>query len=235
MRSSQQPHNSTFWTPLDSSGIISTDFFGDFVNATAPRYTYRSSATEFYLTEPNNPYDTIGTWLDFSTINAATFATRFAQLLNTYYMANIAPLGITGSLSITPLSGPTPKYNSLNTSGTMTRPQTVFICHKGWLAVLFIASGAMLLCGMASAILNILRQGPDILDNFSSHTRDNPSVAGKVPLGGSNLDGMDRAIYLRNVKVRLGDVATEEHVGHIAIGTKDTQPVGRLRKGRLYD
>ena len=235
IRASQQPHNSTLWSPLDYSGIVSNDFFADFVNATVSRHEYLSTATEYYFTHPDNPYAPQSDWPDFSTISAATFATRFAQLLNTYYMANIAPSAITGRFSTTPLPGFMPEYSTLTTPGQMARPRIVFVCHKGWLAVLFVASGAMLLCGIASAILGLIRQGPDILDSFSSWTRDNPFVLDRVPHGGSNLDGMDRAAYLKRIKVRLGDSAMDEQVGHIAIGTVDPQRIARLRKGRLYD
>lgn len=90
----------------------------------------------------------------------------------------------------------------------------------------------MTFCGIASIVFGIHRRGPDILDRSSSFTRDNPYVTVNVPLGGSRMDGIDRTRYLKDVRVKL---ALEADVGHIAIGTLDTQNIANLRRGRLYD
>ena len=52
---------------------------------------------------------------------------------------------------------------------------------------------------------------------------------------GSYLDGSERARLVRNVRVKLGDVAQDEEVGHIAIGTVGEKPIARLQSSRLYD
>ena len=248
LRPSQQQHASRIWSPLDGAGggngpanssLIALSFLGDLVNATIPLKYQVSSATEYYLVYPdtpfNNPYANSDTWLDFSNTTTSEFETRLAQLFNSYYLANIIPFAITGDLSTQDWGAVQNDYSFKNATGETMSPRTVFVCNQAWLAVLIISSLAMSFCGLVTAALGILRRGPDILDNFSSLTRDNPYMAKSVPFGGSNIDGISRARYLKDIKVKLGDVAIDDDVGHVAIGTLNTQNIATLRHGRLYD
>lgn len=129
----------------------------------------------------------------------------------------------------------------LNTTARASASRLVLRYSLPWLLVLFVASTALTLCALASLLFNLRRLGPDILETFSSFTRDNPYVVSSAssqqaaPLffarsvdaghgggsrpAGSNLDGVKRARLLRDVKVILADVAADEPVGHIALTT----------------
>ena len=241
-RASQEPHNPINWSPLDfaeisNSSYIALSFLQDFVNATVPMHEATSSATEYYLVYPDTPFDPPGgigdSTVDFSSITNSELSTRLTQLLNSYYLASIVPLAIQGDYSTQHRAGQ--DYSFRNATGQLISPRTIFVCNQAWLTILLISSLAMMFCGIASIVFGIHRRGPDILDDFSSFTRDNPYVTANVPLGGSNMDGIDRTRYLKDVRVKLGDVALEADVGHIAIGTLDTQNIATLKRGRLYD
>ena len=196
-----------------------------------------SSTTEYYFVYPDTPFDPPGGTGDstvaFSNTTNSELSTRLTQLLNSYYLGSIVPLAIQGDYSTQDWAGQ--DYSFRNATGQLISPQTIFVCNQAWLTILLISSLAMMFCGIASIVFSIHRRGPDILDHFYSFTGDNPYVTAKVPLGGSNMHGMDRTRYLKDVRVKLGDVALEADVGHIAVGTLDTQNIATLRRGRLYD
>lgn len=57
IRPSQVAHESATWSVLDQEFLIAKSFFGDFVNAPAVHHSGISSATEYYIVRPDNPYD----------------------------------------------------------------------------------------------------------------------------------------------------------------------------------
>lgn len=66
----------------------------------------------------------------------------------------------------------------------------------------------------------------------SSLTRNNPYV--NQPPGGCTLDGLDRTRLLKDLRVKMQDVAPDHEVGHIALSdAKGSTPDG-LASGRLY-
>lgn len=75
-------------------------------------------------------------------------------------------------------------------------------------------------------------RGPRILGYVSTMTRDNSYV--DLPSGGCTLDGLERARLLKDMRVRLQDVAPEDGVGHIALSSAETSEKGNLVSGRLY-
>lgn len=246
IRPSQEPHDPVFWSVLDTSkertlntSLNVLTFLADFVNATKSKKAQASSATEYYLVYPNRPFSNPSSdrdyWVDFSNTTTNEFETRFAQLLNSYYLANIVPLAFAGDLSVEKLGSSHNQYSFRNTTGELSSPRTIFVCNQAWLSVLLVSSLAMMGCAVASAVFCLLRRGPDIIDSFSSITRDNPYMSANVPLDGSNIDGISRTRYLKGIKVKLGDVAPEGDVGHIAIGTPGTQKIATLRRGRLFE
>jgi len=275
IRRSLQPHNSTNWSTLDFIPLTGAmSFYERFVNATKPVADDRSTATEAYLTDPYTPFmasyangdrGTNGSGLGSSYIDvgaepASSVSVRLSQLLNTYWLANIAPTAVTGVL-LTDADNyykgkiiPSTTHHMVNTTAQASVSSLVLRYDLPWLFILFIASATLTLCALASLLFNLRRQGPDILESFSSFTRDNPFVTKTMaaaaaaqrptPLpiltggGGSSLDGVERARLLRDVKVVLADVAVDEPVGHIALTTAmpgEADGVGFLRNGRVYD
>jgi hypothetical protein len=156
---------------------------------------------------------------------------HFAKDLNTYSLVNL--IGLQAYSVPIEFDGTFDPSFYLLASALATYALPTFICHMYWLAVLLLATTAMLVSGAATAIMNMTRRGPDILESFSTVSRDNRYIDEESP--GSTLDSDSRARNLRDIKVMLGDVAHEEEVGHIAIATTRNCMVARLHGQRLYD
>ncbi|KAK5058518.1 hypothetical protein LTR84_010781 [Exophiala bonariae] len=259
IRRSQQPHNSTNWSTLDFIPLTgSASFYERFINATRPVQDGRSTATEGYLTDPYTPYmasfangdagtngSSLGSsWIDIGAVSpfSPLVSRRLSQLLNTYWLANIAPTAVTGVL-LTDADNhykgkivPSTEHHMVNTTAQASTSRLVLRYNLPWLLILFVASTVLTLCALASLFFNLRRTGPDILESFSSFTRDNPYMVaaegqhsgpllgvrggpGATKTAGSNLDGVERARLLRDVTVILADVAVDEPVGHIALTT----------------
>ena len=107
-----------------------------------------------------------------ATLPDATFSQRFSQLINTFWINSIAPAVIirhTGpTLARIPLEG----IRSIKNTGYIETEHTVLHCNLTWLAVLLSASLTLFLVGLAGAVLSSLRRGPDIIDSFTGHLRD---------------------------------------------------------------
>ena len=77
----------------------------------------------------------------------------------------------------------------------------------------------MLMAGIFGLVLEATRKAPEFSLNVSSLTRDNPYI--RLPSGGSTLDSLDRGRLLQNVRIRMGDVRSDDPVGYIAIASCD--------------
>lgn len=223
-------------------------FLSTFINASYTPWNYMwttekySTPLEYYFTNPNSPYSAMAVggeaWPGAAIwpVGDVVFSQRFTQLLNTYWIVSIAPFSVTGNfvLEESTNSSRYVTYTYRNVTGTMTPDHLVLHCNRAWLSVLVIASTVMLIAGVAAAILTTLRKGPDILDRTTSLLRDNPYAL--VGHTASMEDALDQARRLKDVKVCLGDVRSEQDVGHVALGTTDVVlPMIRLRRGRLYE
>jgi hypothetical protein len=229
-------------TPLTGHGQRDTmyiNFMKNFVTSTNPADACDTSfcptsAIEGYLKNPGSPFSASGDSL--STFGDQLISRRIAQLLNTYWIDSVAPYAIAGNFSIpknttnAPLSD---MYSTDASSGTIERQETVIECNLPWLGILLLASGVSLVVSVAGGILNMLRRGPSILDSFSALIRDNQYCASELPHHSSMEDGSDQSCRLRSVVVRLGDVKSEEDIGHVAIGVlSDNNVVQKLGSWR---
>jgi hypothetical protein len=212
-------------------------FFDSFVNATDTPWSYkwvtqfRSSPLEIYFTEQHNPYSVSTDGDVIWPIGDTLFSHRFSQLLNAWWIANIAPFAIAGNFL--PLDTPQPSYRYQNISGNMTPDTLVLHCQHTWLIVLVIASLTMLFAGILAAALGALRKGPDILDYSASLLRDSLFVNVK-PLQ-STQGAIEHARKLKDVTVVVGDARPEQMVGRMAIGTTDAvRAASKLETTRLY-
>lgn len=98
--------------------------------------------------------------------------------------------------------------------------------------MLFAASSVLLLCRICDAIVKHKARGPQILWHVSTMTRDNPFI--DLPSRGCTLDGLDRARLLKDMEVKVQDVAAEDEVGHIALGAAHKFDAGNLITDRRY-
>ncbi|KAF4960755.1 hypothetical protein FSARC_10384 [Fusarium sarcochroum] len=203
-----------------------------------------SSPVELYLTNPDIPYAVLpngGGWLgeDIWPIGNALFSERFTQLLNSFWLAQIAPFSPMGRVNISTSDALKKELETLewrNLNGTRTPNELVLRARKPWLATLIISSLVMAACALSAAMLNLLRRGPDILDYATSMIRDNPYVNVEVDQECNSMeDGVDRTRRLMSMKVRLGDVCPEDREGYIAVSTPGrAKPLATLGGDRVF-
>ncbi|KAF5003092.1 hypothetical protein FDECE_10351 [Fusarium decemcellulare] len=206
--------------------------------------TRYSSPIELYLTHPDIPYAVLPNgrgWLgeDIWPVGNALFSERFSQLLNSFWLAQIAPFSPMGRVNISTSDALKKELVTLewrNVTGTRTPNEFVLRAEKPWLATLIISSLVMAACALAAAFLNLLRRGPDILDYATSMIRDNPYVNVEVDQECNSMeDGVDRTRRLMSMKVRLGDVCPEDREGYIAVSTPGrAKPLATLRGDRVF-
>lgn len=176
----------------------------------------------------------------FSEVNlyelpARTFSERLSLLWNTYWQCSLTPQYQTGYLlsNLTEFLDQEDIGIIINaTTATVTHLKKVYLSNHPWAIMLLVASLVLFICGIYGAILKCRTVAPDVLGNVSSLTRDNPYVP--LPGGGTALDGLERARLLKDLKVRLQDVAPGDPLGHIALGTDERPNSGKLTTNRLY-
>ena len=151
LRYSNQSDSS--WTPLDRNTSASNSFFADFVNATSPVNITAASAMEWYLYNTTDPFDATSNdaYPDYSNVTASLLSLRLTQLINSYYLASIAPAAITNPGWKDNGHG----YLYTTNQSTLTDSVSIIICHYEWLAVLIAAAVVMLLSGLACLIIGI--------------------------------------------------------------------------------
>ncbi|CAK3810104.1 hypothetical protein DOTSEDRAFT_70257 [Lecanosticta acicola] len=208
-------------------------FFSGLINATGNETdeTGGLSPIECYFLHPEDPYscDGNGQYTLYS-IRNDLFSYRATQLLNTYWLANIAPFSVTGNF----------KPNNTRESGVSRAVQgqvrvetTVLRCHTHWMILLVAISIVLFLAGMATAYLDATRKIPDVLDYFANSLQYNPYV--HVERVSSMEEGAERARRLKDLRIQMGDVRPDDPAGYIAIGTPGyKQPIRMVSAERRY-
>lgn len=213
-------------------------FFDSFVNATDTPWSYkwmsqlRPSPLELSFTEQDDPYSVESYGDVIWPIGDTLFSQRFSQLLNAWWIANIAPFAVTGNFAAGPQTSDS-AFRVQTVYGDMIPDIRVLHCNGTWLTTLIIASSAMLIAAIVAAVLGALRKGPDILDSPSSLLRDSPFV--NTESLSSTGDATEHAKTLKDVNVAMGDSQAGEPVGRMAIGTTDlVQAASKLQPKRRY-
>ena len=232
------------YTPL-SLDTAAANFITAWPMSGAARGEHRgiSTPTEYFISDPTmNSLSTSirgggGFGISLKGLSADLFSERFSLVFNTYWQCGLVPWFQTGNfpknvsaLNNDPLASDQVPFNTTTT--TVTRSTEIYVCNKLWTTVLFVTSSVLLLCGICGAIAKHMTRGPKILGYVSTMTRDNSYI--DLPPGGCTLDGLERARLLKDIKVKVLDVAAEGEVGHIALGSAETFGTGRLVYGRLY-
>ena len=198
-----------------------------------------STLTEYFLADPT--MESLATnftgEVSLAGLSANLFSKRFSLVFNTYWQCNLIPWYRTGNLpsnisALTKALTETGDGTFNTTTTTVTNFTVVYVCNKVWAAILIIASTLLLVCGMCGAIVKYRARGPRILGYVSTMTRDNPYI--DLPPGGCTLDGLDRARLLKDMEVKMQDVAAEDEVGHIALGLAQPHHKRDLILDRLY-
>lgn len=235
VRPSTDPHSLESTTVLDkvgnmngtgSSFTAAASFFEGFVNSVPAASDGGYNAIEQYFLKPGSPLDEDAS-MPIGAIGSELFSIRFAQLLNTYWLAASAPNAITGK----PLEDDMAPF--LTKSATLETLEVVLRYHAGWGAVLIVVSTLLILAGAMTSFLGLVRKAPMILDGFAGFMRHSPYA--EMQQNTCMEDGADIARRLRDQRVQIGDVKPEAEVGMVAVAMPSAwRPVQRLRKGRLY-
>ncbi|KAH8732326.1 hypothetical protein GQ44DRAFT_669581 [Phaeosphaeriaceae sp. PMI808] len=174
-----------------------------------------------YLTTIDEPF------VRLDIMDPQTFNHRLQIAINTFWDASIGMIPRASNLRA---RGNALAWNRTDAEVTEYKGE-VYSCSIA-LAVLTIAiSLSLFVAANVSTLLGILTRTPDILGFVSVSARDNPYFKRHVT---SYLSGLETARALRDVRVRVGDVKSEEKVGHIALATLDARPK-KLSWTRKYD
>lgn len=252
IRRSRLTHSPTTITWFDddllkqAAGESTTNLIGffcpSFINSTQVEefeFSLGENALVLFLNDPDNPFLDVNKRPDLSDLDNAVFSRRFAQLLNTFLLAYVAPLAVAGgfdpSANVNESRVPdgTGQGVAVNTTATLEKTKIVLGYDTTWLAVLMASSLVMLAAGIATVVLNLMRRGPEVLDSFTSMLRENQYAHQET--GPSTEDASEKVRRLRKTRVMLGDVHPLEMNGHVAVTTMtDGDSVQPLRSGRLY-
>ncbi|MBA7489708.1 hypothetical protein ES702_00242 [subsurface metagenome] len=154
---------------------------------------------------------------------------RLTEYINSYH--SLALLTTPGSSGIYN-PGPETGYGFVDVKGGLFVPH--YALSWVWIAISYVSEGILIAAAIYSFVLRQRTLAPDIFGYVSSVTRDNPHLM--FPDGGSTMCGIDRARYLRNVKIRIGDVyGQKDDVGKVGVTiVQDSETIGPLRKERKY-
>jgi hypothetical protein len=203
LRRSRRPHPRSNYTPFDLADTVQNFFdkWPEMLTAFYREHTYLFSV-----------------WLTvfWNTVWQAGVASQY-YIRDLPEMNNSTKAAIAAGKEVMLPRGPL-LMNMTTASKTYYQGQH-YVCATHWLALLVVASIALLLSGVAGLWAKYTTIAPDILTHASSLTRDNPYIP--LPPGGSTLDGVERARALKHVRVRLRDVQPGAPVGHIALALDD--------------
>jgi hypothetical protein len=233
IRNSLQAHAPEAQTTLDIDYGAFYSFALHFVNALPTGHPDMATPYQRFIINPldpfsNDEYDSPAV----SVVSNATFALRLGQLFNTYWMAMLAPTAIPKGLqnaNITADTAPIEGTMLSNTTATLTQDTVVLDCNALWFVILLLSSAITTFIGLCGLIASLCRYGPDIGFNISSLVRDSPFV--DQTNVATTLSSTERSSLMKDWYAKLGDVAAEDEVGHIAIGSGN---VADLQRGRLY-
>ncbi|KAG9557821.1 hypothetical protein KCU71_g10615, partial [Aureobasidium melanogenum] len=231
MRRSRKPCAPESWTPFDIAGTAFYWFSQRFVDALAPGHAVVATPYQNFIINPDDPFSISFNVPPVTSVSNSTSALRLGQLLNTYWMAMLAPTAVSKGLRNSNLTADIADIGTLlpNITATETRYAFVLECNTFWFVVLLVSSGITAFIGLCGLIAATCRRGPDIAFNISSLVKDSPffdqtSVA-------TTISGTDRSRLMKDWYAKYGDVTPEDEIGYIAIGSGN---VADLQTGRLY-
>lgn len=174
---------------------------------------------------------------DFSGVTGQVFSERLTTILNTVWQGSLAlgsiPLGAQANYSAS--LGSQIYFPSESRITTITKEVSAYAANHLFIAILLVVALILQVCAIAGLILKYTATAPDILGHISTLTMENPYI--NVPNGGNTLSGMERARYLRKMKVQLADVHWDQVEGHLAFRSVDNEidfTKGKLSKNKLY-
>ncbi|SMQ55775.1 unnamed protein product [Zymoseptoria tritici ST99CH_3D1] len=205
-----------------------------FMNSVTVGRSGAPTPVQGYFLDPNSPASPLrNKGQNPMQLDARTFATRFAQLLNSFMLICAGPYAVSYGFDGDMPGADIEQATKINTAAQSVRSFKIIVCDPAWLTVLLIASVFLLAAGAMSIALRAKRRTPELALNWSTVIRDNPHIPGADTA--CLLDDLQRSKLLRHTSLMFGDVASDRDVGHLAIGTKDGGgTMMRVRDDRLY-
>jgi hypothetical protein len=202
----------------------------------------QSQLTEAFIADQVTTAGTNGSWVQIDKLPKNVLSSRLQMAINTYWDAsigiNVRSQSHDSAKTLPPVcfvSKRECKVNKLTWNATEVQTSQYdgeqYFCHSGYAVITIAISCFLFLAAVLSLLLGIVTTAPDILGFVSTAARDNVYFKDYVP---SHLDGLEAARALKHVKVRIGDVAADEKVGHVAFASLESGPT-RLTRERLYD
>jgi hypothetical protein len=118
-----------------------------------------------------------------------------------------------------------------STEALVTQKNAIYKADYAYVTVLVISSLVLTITGLVGMIMGLRTRGPDVFDPLMGLTYNTGALS--LPNPGSTLDSNTRAKLLRDMRVRLGDVAGGESVGIVGLGR--APEVVSLAQGRLCE
>ena len=226
-----------------------TYFYQNLVGVDTRRARYTSSVTEHYVyghvespfqyglgsVAPNPGY------LDITKVPLSDFTRRLCMVLNTYYIASLAPQASTGTMSSAnatrlfagedPIQGGFYDFNLLTVNAIVSSSTDVYRCDKTFFALAIISSAILFLTGVAGVVTQYCCKGPDMLSYVTSIVQHNPHTSFHThneTLNTSELARQSKKMFLRLEDVNEGT----DDVGHIAISMLRKTSI---RQARIQD
>ncbi|RAQ52716.1 hypothetical protein AFGD_004764 [Aspergillus flavus] len=241
IRESVEPHQSSSLPPLMYPDFNLWDTFAQgLVNASLSVNRKLSTYTEAYL-QNIDAAETIPLPKYILKTPLHDISDHLTQIMNTFYLGSIALPFVTLGPNL-PSEGNYSKYSeayeafdrsslaSLVAERAYRDTTATYVVNWGWAVVLLLASLVLIGASVVSFLVARQSLNPDIIGYASTLTREAPYLP--LPSTASALSGYERARWLKDVRIRFGDVQPESTVGRLAISTPDL--ADRSRKGRLY-
>ncbi|KAF3084081.1 hypothetical protein TWF569_000022 [Orbilia oligospora] len=215
------------------------NFVQDFSEVSKAGKPSFSNFNQGYIYNPDDPIASTDRWVNIVDVGKENFEIRMTQLINTLMGAVQGPALFLSDHDIQP--GNNTYYSRLgryvaaeSSTGESTVLKELFVCYKGWAALMLFAAGLLTAIGVSSAIIAYTTLAPDTLASLSSMAAESRYF--DVEHKDSTLDRDGKAIALKDRVVKLGDVESSGETGYIALGTVDTDKGGvrELSIDRVY-
>jgi hypothetical protein len=218
-------------------------------------YLYDSLSQGGILTRTSSIIEDEGTSL-LPNISMIDFGDRLGQIMNAFLFGstNSATSYLTGApfsgMVAVPTQGNSASFVPATTAdlvamiqnqtaaftvpGVQTTQSQIYFCSFPWLGVFLLSNTVMLLAAITGVVFSRKTIVPDYLGYVSSLAKESPYI--RMPDVGVNMDGMDKARLVKDVKVRLGDVADLDEaagaIGRLAFARMEETKL--VQKGKLY-
>lgn len=234
-------------------GSTWTYFYKNLIGIDTRASHYTSSVTEHYIYgHVESPFQygvsvmtaNLG-YLDMTNVPLPDFTRRLRTVLNTYYIASLAPQASTGTMSSASanatrlldgedsIQGGFYELKLMPAAATISSTTDIYRCDKTFFALAIISSAVLFITGVAGVVARYCCKGPDMLGYITSIVRHNPYTS--LHTQNEALDTSELVRQSTKMFLRLEDVNEGTNdVGHIAISSLRKMSIRRARTQDPY-